>query len=240
MPQNRINILSTKALDQALIEGVSAKNAVVDAISLIKTEPVLTIGVLEEIGKLWMRSTAIAFTSVNAVEAIVKGFDQQKINPPHWKIFCIGYSTKQAVVKYFGEKSIAGVGDNAKELAKAILNANVSELIFFCGDQRRDELPALLKKQVNVKEIIVYKTIATPKRIEKKYEAILFFSPSAVKSFFEYNLPADQTVLFAIGKTTADEIKKFSKNKVVISDLPERGLLLNNVINYFRTNPIHH
>jgi uroporphyrinogen-III synthase len=240
MVQNRITILSTKALDQALIQDASAKNVVVDIISLIKTEATVTIGVLEEVVKHSGESTAIAFTSVNAVEALGTGLSEQKINPRNWKIFCIGHATKQSVVKYFGEKSIGGVADNAKELAKTILNAKVGELIFFCGDQRRDELPALLKKQVTVREIIVYKTIATLKRIEKKYEAILFFSPSAVKSFFEYNVPADQTVLFSIGNTTADEIKKFSKNKVVVSDTPEAKTLLQKAIAFFQTNRIHH
>ena len=106
-----------------------------------------------------------------------------------------------------------------------------SEVIFFCGDQRRDELPGLLKKnKIEVKEIVVYKTIATPKKIEKKYDGILFFSPSAVKSFFQKNKLDKQVMLFAIGNTTADEIKKFSKNKIVVSDVPAGKLLLQKVI----------
>ena len=143
--------------------------------------------------------------------------------------------------KYFGEKSIAGVADNAKELARTILDANLNEVIFFCGDQRRDELPELLRKnKVEVKELIVYNTIATPKRIEKKYDAILFFSPSAVKSFFQENNLDKEVTLFAIGLTTADEIKNFSKNKIVVSDVPDKNSLLDKVISYFDLNPIHH
>jgi len=185
-----------------------------------------------------MTSTTVVFTSANGVEVVVSELKEQK---PRWKIFCIGYETRRSVEKYFGKESIGGIADNAKELAQVIVDANVSEVVFFCGDNRRDELPSLLKQNnINIKEIIVYKTIVTPQKIEKKYNGIFFFSPSAVKSFFQENQLDDNTVLFAIGSTTAGEIKKFSKNKLVISDLPEKKALLEKAINYFQTNPIHH
>jgi uroporphyrinogen-III synthase len=241
MPQNRVNILCTRNFDDALIQDALSKGVAIDVISFIRPEPALTSETLNEIQKASKRSGAVIFTSVNAVETVVTGLDQQKTNPVGWKIFCIGYATKQSVVKNFGEKSIAGVADNAKDLAKTIIDANISEVIFFCGDQRRDELPGLLKKnKIGVKEIVVYKTIATPKKIEKKYDGILFFSPSAVKSFFQENKKDEQVMLFAIGNTTADEIRKFSKNKIVVSDVPDKKTLLNNVISYFQMNPIHH
>jgi uroporphyrinogen-III synthase len=241
MPQNRINILCTRDLDEALIQDALSKSIAIDVISFIRPEPALTSEALNEVQKASMRAGAVIFTSVNAVETIVTSLDQQKTNPTGWKIFCIGYATKQSVVKNFGEKSIAGVADNAKELANAILDADVDEVIFFCGDQRRDELPGLLKKnKIEVKEIVVYKTIANSKKIEKKYDGILFFSPSAVKSFFQENKLDEQVMLFAIGNTTADEIKKFSKNKIVISDVPDKKTLLHKVISYFQMNPIHH
>jgi uroporphyrinogen-III synthase len=241
MPQNRINILCTRDIDEALIKDALSKSIAIDVITFIRPEPALTSEALDEIQKASMQSGAVIFTSVNGVEIIVTGLDQQKSNPTWWKIFCIGYATKQSVVKNFGEKSIAGVADNAKELAKTILDAHVGEVIFFCGDQRRDELPELLKKnKIKVKEIVVYKTIATPKKIEKKYDGVLFFSPSAVKSFFQENKLDNQTILFAIGNTTADEVKKFSKNKIVISDIPDGQTVLQKAVEFFQANSIHH
>lgn len=241
MPQNRITILCTRDVDKALLEDASSKNISLDIVPFIKTEPALTSEVLKEVQKSSMRSGAVIFTSSNAVDAIVTSPDLQKTNLVWPKIFCIGHATKRAVAKHFGEASIAGVGDNANELAKEIVDANAREVIFFCGDQRRDELPGLLKREnVKVKEIIVYKTIATPKKIKEQYDGILFFSPSAVKSFFENNFAGDQAVLFAIGHTTADEISKFSKNKIVVSDMPDKKSLMDKAISYFQTNPIHY
>ena len=116
------------------------------------------------------------------------------------------------IEKYFGSKLVAGTADSAKELADIIAkNSNSDKVVFFCGDHRRDELSAILReKNIEVNEIVVYKTRLVPHKIEKKYDGILFFSPSAVQSFFEKNKLDDQTILFAIGNTTANEIKKYS------------------------------
>ena len=238
MLQNKISILSTRLLDDEFILDAQSQNLSIDVVSFIKTDTVSSAESGEEISRALAGAGPIVFTSSNAIEAIASKIKDQKI--PR-KVFCIGYTTKRSVVKYFGEGSIAGLASNAKELAEAILRANVNEVIFFCGDQRRDEMPDQLKiNSIKVTEIVVYKTTLTPQKIEKKYEGILFFSPSAVKSFFQINEVADQTVLFAIGNTTADELKSFSKNKIVTSDVPTRETLIDKVISYFQVNPIHH
>jgi uroporphyrinogen-III synthase len=61
-----------------------------------------------------------------------------------------------------------------------------------------------------------------------------------VKSFFQENKLDQQVILFAIGSVTAEEIKKFSKNKIVISEVPDKRILLDSVAAYFESNPIHH
>ena len=230
--------MSTRLLDDEFILDAQSQNLSIDVVSFIKTDPVSSAESGEEISRALAGAGPIVFTSSNAIEAIASKIKDQKI--PR-KVFCIGYTTKRSVVKYFGEGSIAGLASNAKELAETIRRANVNEVIFFCGDQRRDEMPDQLKiNSIKVTEIVVYKTTLTPQKIEKKYEGILFFSPSAVKSFFQINEVPDQTVLFAIGNTTADELKSFSKNKIVTSDVPTRETLIDKVISYFQVNPIHH
>ncbi|MBS1975620.1 MAG: uroporphyrinogen-III synthase, partial [Bacteroidetes bacterium] len=71
------------------------------------------------------------------------------------------------------------------------------------------------------------------------YDAILFYSPSAVNSFFEKNNPGPQTILFAIGNTTTKEIKKYTNNKIVVADKPSKKLLAEQAINYFINCPFH-
>ena len=108
------------------------------------------------------------------------------------------------------------------------------EVIFFCGGQRRDELPSILNDAgIEVDEIAVYQTIEVPHIIKKDYHGILFFSPSAVRSFFKVNKANGKTILFAIGNTTAAEIKKFSNNKILVSDEPGKESLVQKAIEYF-------
>ena len=94
-------------------------------------------------------------------------------------------------------------------------------MIFFCGDQRRNDLPEILSKNdIEVQEIVVYETIPVSKKIEEHYHGIMFFSPSAVNSFFLNNKLPSSTILFAIGNTTAEELKKHSTNTIITSDDP--------------------
>ena len=44
-----------------------------------------------------------------------------------------------------------------------------------------------------------------------------------------------KTQIFAIGKTTADEVKTFSNNSMVISEIPATENLVDEVIKYFTT-----
>jgi uroporphyrinogen-III synthase len=95
-------------------------------------------------------------------------------------------------------------------------------------------LPSELNKNgIDVEELIVYNTIEKPQTVSKNYDGILFFSPSAVRSFFSNNNLKTETTVFAIGKTTAAEVKKFSNNTIIISDIPDTEKLINEVIQYF-------
>ena len=237
MQQNKITILSTKLLNDEVVRHASAKNVVVDWLPFIRTEPISSIEVQQEIEQALMLSTSVVFTSVNAVEAVAAQLEDQK---PDWQIFCIGHATCESVENCFGKEFISGTADSAKDLADLIIRSNIEEVIFFCGDQRRDELPESLREnEIEVDEIVVYETLALHQKVDKDYNGILFFSPSAVLSFFQSNRLNDQTILFAVGNTTADEIRKQSKNKVVVSDKPDQRILLKKVINYFEANPIH-
>ncbi|MCW3119764.1 MAG: Uroporphyrinogen synthase, partial [Chitinophagaceae bacterium] len=86
---------------------------------------------------------------------------------------------------------------------------------------------------IDVHEIIVYHTIAVPKKITKRYDGIIFFSPSAVDSFFKINKTQENTILFAIGNTTSNRIKKYSENKIIISKTPDKDHMIREVANYF-------
>ena len=82
-------------------------------------------------------------------------------------------------------------------------------------------------------EIEVYQTNMIHHTVEKNYDGILFFSPSAVQSFFSTNKLNDKTILFAIGNTTASAIKKYSTNKIIVADEAGKSNLVEKAIEYF-------
>lgn len=230
--KNDIQILSTRLLPTSLEEEISSEGISLDSFSFIEIEAIQSVEVQQEIEQVYLQSTTVVFTSTNAVEAVVTELDDQQ---PDWFIYCTGNTTRQMVARYFGEEKIAGTASSAGELAEIIIDGSHSdEIVFFCGNERREELPALLRKNdIDVNEIVVYQTIATPHQINKPYHGILFFSPSAVKSFFRKNKVNDYTILFAIGPTTANEIQKNTDNKIIMSDEPGKENLVRKMIEYF-------
>lgn len=231
MQKNSIHILSTRPLEPSLIGQAAAAGIVIEQLSLIATEPVEDLQLQSTIQQLAGQSASIAITSINAAKAVAAYLAHR---PAHWNIFTVGTATRDFVSSWFGEESIVGVAEHATGLADLILNAGVRSICFFCGDQRRDELPAKLAGgQVQVQELVVYRTIYTPGRINGAYDGILFFSPGAARSFFSVNNLPPPTVLFAIGNTTAESIRACTPHTVVTSERPAAAALVEKLIAYF-------
>ncbi|MBO9199163.1 MULTISPECIES: uroporphyrinogen-III synthase [Niastella] len=230
---NKISILSTRPLETVLLLAAKAKDIQIDVVSFIDTSPAQTTGIKEEIGKIINQPAAVVFTSMNAVSTVAAYLNGET---PDWNIFCIGNTTRQLAARYFGDQSIHTVGNNAAELADKIINSTqIKQVVFFCGDQRREELPGKLRQNgIAVQEVIVYHTISTPHKIDKAYDGILFFSPSAVQSFFYANAVPTTTVLFAIGQTTADAIKSFTNNLIIESERPGKEELVKKMFQFFK------
>lgn len=230
--QNRIQVLCTRPLNELLVKEAKKKGIDITELSFIDTEPIQSIEVQQEIEQAFLQAVPVVFTSMNAVEAVAY---YQEENQPTWDIYCIGNTTKKLVGQYFGEERIAGTAGDATELAELIVEHDYTdEVIFFCGDQRRDELPQILRQNdIDVNEIMVYHTVALPHTIDKEYHGVLFFSPSAVESFFSKNKLPETTIIFAIGNTTAGQVKKYTSNTIVISNQPGKEHLVRKMMEYF-------
>jgi uroporphyrinogen-III synthase len=98
----------------------------------------------------------------------------------------------------------------------------------------------LTRKGIFVQEVPVYETASTPQKISGDFDGIIFFSPAAVKSFFSANALQEKTILFAIGKTTADTLTENCENEVILSHSPVKELLIEQAIDYFQNKTIQH
>lgn len=229
MDNNVIPILSTRSLNPDLINRAAEYNIIITEIPFIIIEAINSVEVQQEIEASYLLDTTVIFTSKNSVEAVGDCLDIF----PAWRIYCIGHATRDLVIAYFGEEYIAGIADYGEDLADLIIADEVKDAVFFCGNKRRDVLPdKLTKAGINVQEITVYQNISNPTKVEEEFFGILFFSPSAVESFFKNNKMGN-AVAFAIGNTTADAISKYTKNKIIITPSPDPELMLDLAIEYF-------
>ncbi|MEP7319637.1 MAG: uroporphyrinogen-III synthase [Panacibacter sp.] len=232
MQKNKHSILCTRPLQEQLINKAADNNIEIDVATFIKTEAVNTPQLIQQIQAFALQKIVAVFTSMNAVEAVI--IHLKAI--PDWSIFCLGGITKELVYDFFGETNVAATAKNAAALAdKILLSKTIKEIVFFCGDQRLDELPETLRyNNVAVNELVVYTTVQLPVFIEKNYDAVIFFSPSAVHSFFSMNTVPVNVVMFSIGKTTTAIIQTYCTNKVVTSEWPGKEQMIENVISYYK------
>ena len=232
MPENKISILCTRVLDQHIINRAEANGIHITTLPFIEIQLREDELFSQQVKQLALQKINVVFTSVNAVESVAQQLNEEV----NWKIFCIGGATKDAVGRHFKEESIIASAKNASLLARKIIEkGNIKEVIFFCGDQRLDDLPETLSaNKINVQEIIAYHNLQTPHDIQEDYDGILFFSPTAVHSFFLMNTIRTNVVLFSIGKTTSATIQSYCINKVITSEWPGQESLLEKVLEYYK------
>jgi uroporphyrinogen-III synthase len=226
-------VLSTKELEPHLLEKAKAAGIHIYERAFISVQPVGQVAVSISNERAGSKELNVAFTSANAVkygaESLNNVSDDMTV-----KVFCLTGKTKTAVEEHFQNVSIAGLATDAASLADVIISSKVKEIIFFCGDKRMDELPGRLKEAgIKISEAVVYRTLETPVQINDEPEAILFFSPSAVESFFSINQTAANTVCFAIGTTTAEKISAHGIHNIIISPEPTQEQMIEEVINHF-------
>ncbi len=225
-------ILSTGDLPKVLQEKLVTHGLEPLVIPFIRITPFVTANI-----RLVIQAAAdfvgpVIFTSQHSVNA-VRTLLPSGSRPEGWELYAVGSHTAAQVKKGFGPVHFQTQA--AQALAEWLVShKKPGPVLFFCGDQRRPELPDLLTRHhFTLREIVVYETLLTPQRYEKPFDGILFFSPSAVKSFFSINtLPAGVQV-FALGPTTAAELNQYQITEMSLCPYPDKTLLINEVINHF-------
>lgn len=225
------HILITRPLDADLEAMFLHSGHRIEGIAFIETSPLQDRATGLKIRQAGEAPHTIVFTSMNAVQAVadhLNGID------PAWDIYAIGHATLEHVQGSMLGATIKGTAPDAARLAERIIaDRPIKPVLFFCGDQRREELPKMLQQAgIGLQELVVYHTIERPIALEPVHDALMFFSPSAVKSYFSVNRPKDSAVFFAIGGTTAAAIREHVRNEVVISPEPSAAALAQVVIGH--------
>jgi uroporphyrinogen-III synthase len=174
----------------------------------------------------------LIFSSQNAVLSLIEQNGWEKLK--NKTAFCVGIKTKE-LLEQNGFK-VDVYMDYASELAEIItLIYNKENFTFFSGNLRKETLPKALKNaNITFNEIEVYKTKLAPFKIsaEEKFEAILFFSPSAVESYLTNNKIKNE-ICFCIGQTTAKTLENNKIKNIVIAENPTIDDVIAEVIEYY-------
>ena len=229
MESTKKYLLSTRPLPRAIHEEGAKKNIIIEELSFIATKPIKDEALYQQIKTLATEQHTVVFTSMNAVEAVAAQINKV----PAWQIYCIGNTTRKLIEEKWGKESIVATAENAQRLGERLIDDGIKEVVFFCGNIRRDELPNKIRSEKGkVEEVVVYETEETPTTLVRAYDGILFFSPSAVQAFYSQNKPSKQTTLFAIGKTTEEAIRQHKGHKIVVAHVTDKIELAREAINY--------
>ena len=116
MPKNKISILCTRPLNELLIDKAARKNIDIDVVGFIETAPTNVPEIIQQITALSAQKVTAVFTSMNAVEAVIKHLKTM----PQWDIYCLGGITKELVFDFFGEAMVTATAKNASHLQKKL------------------------------------------------------------------------------------------------------------------------
>ena len=222
-----MKLLSTKIVSKKFKDLLIKNNYQIEEKSFIKILPFKSksnISILEN----------IIFTSKNAVEIILKNYII-KNNLANKDIYCVGKSTAELIKK--NNLNLIKSEDNSKNLSKFILanfKNSKNSFTYFSGKKRIRELENNLKKNnINIIVHEIYDTLLTPLKINDLYDGVIFYSPSAVKSFFKGNNSLNNTYGFCIGNTTAKELNNYSNRFSVAKSNSEENML-ESINKYFK------
>lgn len=226
-----MKILFTKKTDEKLLSIYLNKNIESRFLEVLDFK-------IRKVQPFLLENKSLIFTSVNGVEAFFKNQFQPHENctkRPYNKIYCVGTKTRLKIKEYgFG---VFKTLKNANLLCDFIIENSCDEkFLHFCGNLALDILNEKLPLQnINYKKQICYDTELLYPLADENYDAIVFFSPSGVRSFAKNNSLEDST-LFSIGETTSSELKKLTKNTIITSKEQTLKSLLSLINNKFKAN----
>ena len=179
------------------VEGVSAKDFRKERINILE-------------------HSAVILTSRNAVDNFFNLCSEMRITVPEsMKYFCISESTAFYLQKYvqYRKRKIFYGNQKFSELMEVIKRNKTEKFLLLCSDIHKDEYPEVLEEaKIDFTKAVIYRTVCSDLSdlSDVKYDMLVFFSPSGIKSLFQ-NFPdfkQNETRIAAFGPTTAAAVRE--------------------------------
>ena len=239
-----MTILFTRSIDE------TAKNRLTAAGIDVLESNVLTINALptasDDILNAFADFKNLVFTSQHAVRIFFDILSKNHLVLPHSQkeslrtvyLFSTSGETKKGIEKYGYSPTLSAPA--AEPLAHLMLQkANLTGGIHFIGGTLSlPILPDILtQNNIAVTKMVVYETLFTYEQnlkeelIINSFDAVVFFSLSAADAFLLHHRLENPTLVFTLGKTTADYVRhKTGINAIFTADKPTIESLMDVVI----------
>jgi len=227
-----VQILSTRALGNGVHDFINQQNWRVDIVSMIETHGIVTVdqikAILADI-QLGSPKILLTFSSDKGVKWLKWGLDKFGFSlPAGLRAVCVGEKTGKVAAEWLGiecvwtEKDASALLNTVRDVVK-----EGTSFLFLCSNKHLDILPSGIKAAgFPFKEYIIYETQLTPHKLAKTYDAILFFSPSAVESYFLVNNWNQEMVAVSIGHTTSAALQHAGVQKLIIANHPSESSMM--------------
>jgi len=225
MKDKKVKILSTKLLTWEQKEMVLHPKISLIEFPFIQIKP-LHFEWPKAPANIWI------FTSANAIDAVLLNISKgQKELPVVW---CVGEKTKNKLEAFNFKVEV--YFDYSQNLNEYIIQNNRNNIfIWFKGNITTGNLTKNFNQNINWNEVVVYKKESNPTEISVPYNAVMFFSPSAVESYLQNN-SLEGKVCFCIGETTQRKISETVSNTVILPKTPTIENVLLEVKKYYLLN----
>lgn len=201
---------------------------------LIESEPFISIEY--KLPGMWRsqlpeKADAWIFTSKKAVKAvspIINDLEQ----PLH--IFAVGSKTAEKLEE-IGLKVSIPEEYNARSLVAMMHELDLDKVVHFCGNLKAADLGKLLGKQIDLISVEVYQTKLTNHKMDdfEDFDAVVFMSPSAVKSFSKQNSVSDEMQVFCIGPTTEQAAEDAGMQNCITPGYSTMDSLMESIQQYY-------
>lgn len=189
--------------------------------------------------------TAIVFTAKSSIDAFFKLCEELRITVPEsLKYFCLSEAVALYLQKYivYRKRKIFFGNGTISSIIDAIGTKHKDEtFLLTCADNGKSDLAKLFSKtKLTFSSAVLIKTVFSDlsKLNIDKYQMLVFYSPSDIKSLME-NFPdfEQKELLFATyGQSTSKAMKSANLNVAIQAPTPEAPSIAKALMLYFSNN----
>jgi uroporphyrinogen-III synthase len=209
-----MNILLTKKLAQDQLDLIQSWGWSYETVETLKITSV-------EVKEIPVKADAWIVSSRNSFSGVEKFIEE---GPQ--QMYCVGGWVKKEVERWSSKISVKSF-ESIKSLTTDLVKQNFQNVIYFCGEEHRQELEEELHNtNTKITKLITHKSEMIFPVTKNSFDAVFVFSPRSAESLLKENQFSSQTVFACIGATTENYLHNRGIENTFVPSFPESKILL--------------